>query len=337
VKDTFGHTNDQLFYAENINKRTLKPFTGLVDDDTIKEFHEQLKPLKIKAEETNLKFLKYYALISFDGDNMGEWFSGENLKNPAKLLSFHKMLSKQLHQFANEASAYLNKYGKTVFAGEDFLGFINLMFLFKAVEDLQKLWKTIVNDVLGQEFVFKEGKKMTFSAGIVIAHYKQPLGLVLKLVREAATEAKKGEKNSFTLVAMKHSGNKLTCTYSFDSAAIESLSKIKTELESNFSSAFISKCNQVLAHLGNEIPEALVAKELKTNISRACKAEKQPGETDDQFNIRKRTLINELVKSVNQLISLNVKQTNGGGRLINDVSNLTQTFAILDFLKRKTN
>lgn len=337
VKATFGHTNDQLFYTENINKRTLKPFTGLVGDDALNKLHEKLEPLKIKAEENNLKFLKYYALISFDGDNMGEWFSGENLKNPAELLDFHKMLSQQLYQFAHKASDYLNKHGKTVFAGEDFLGFINLLSLFEAVKELRRLWKTIVNDELGNKFEFQHGKIMTFSAGIVIAHYKQPLGMVLKQVREAASEAKKGKKNSFTLVAMKHSGNTLKCTYPFESGAIDCLIKIRTELESNFSSAFISKYNQSLAHLGNEIPEALVARELKTNISRACKIEKQPGDSDEEFGNRKRDLINELVKPVNHLVALNLSKNAGGDEVINEVSNLTQTFAILDFLKRKTN
>jgi CRISPR-associated protein Cmr2 len=337
VKETFKHTNDQLFYTENINYKTLKYFTDKVNDESINKLHDILRPLKEIAEQENQKFLKYYAIISFDGDNMGEWFSGNNLNEPDRLLDFHKLLSKQLHLFSGEAANYLDRYGKTVFAGEDFLGFINLKYLFEVISELNQKWRSIVHEVLKKEFIFKEEKEITFSAGIVIAHYKEPLGLVLKQVKEAATDAKKGNKNSFTLTAMKHSGTTLKCTYPFGSTAILNISKIRSELEINFSSAFIAKYNQVLSHLGREIPAALVTKELQTYVSRACKIEKQPGETDEQFKNRKYGVINELNRPINHLITLNTVQNRDGIDVINEVSNLTQTFAILDFLKRKTN
>lgn len=339
IKDKLKHTNDQLYYRENLSERGLK-------DASIKEadIRDVLKTLKEKLDElekaaVDLPFLKYYALISFDGDNMGEWFSGSNLSKPDELETFHRRLSEQLHHFAIAASAYLDQFGKTVYAGEDFLGFINLTYLFGVIRELRLLWNCHVQQELAKEFQFTSGKQLTFSAGIVIAHYKAPLGFALKRVREAAREAKEGgdsTKNRFCMVAMKHSGSELQCDYPFESSALVDIEHIHDAIHSHFSAAFIAKYNQVMAHLGKEARPAMVKAELKNFIRRACNLERNAGETNDDYRDRRDKLINALSDAANHLIDMNKEGSTPETEVLSRISNLTGTLAICDFIERKT-
>jgi CRISPR-associated protein Cmr2 len=338
TKQKLGHTNDQLYYRENLNERGLK-------DTNIKEadIQDVLKTLKKKLEELekaagDLPFLKYYALISFDGDNMGEWFSGANLVSKDNLETFHRRLSEQLHHFAIAASAYLDQFGKTVYAGEDFLGFINLTYLFEVIKELRLLWNCHVQQELEKDFRFESGKQLTFSAGIVIAHHKAPLGFALKRVREAAREAKEGvdgTKNRFCMVAMKHSGSELECAYPFEGAALSDIEHLHDAIANDFSAAFISKYNQLLAHLGKETSPDFVKAELKNFIKRACNLDRNEGETVDDYQDRKIALRKKLTDAIDRLIDLNTTTDNNATQL-GRISNLTGTLAICDFIERKT-
>jgi CRISPR-associated protein Cmr2 len=73
----------------------------------------------------------YYAIIKFDGDNMGKIYSNPDLKvnDKVSVIDFQKKLSKDLCNFADYVKEKIdNSYtGKVVYAGgEDFMGFLTL-------------------------------------------------------------------------------------------------------------------------------------------------------------------------------------------------------------------
>ena len=82
--------------------------------------------------------------------------------------------------------------------------------IFPLVDDHQ-IFSTIDQIYIGEKKypLEKDGEpyEFSFSAGIAIAHYKEPLALVLSNARHAQEVAKdKGDRNAFCIVAAKHSG-----------------------------------------------------------------------------------------------------------------------------------
>ena len=104
-----------------------------------------------RAKNEGLKLSKYYGIISFDGDSMGKWLSGEKIdENKCNLLEFHKSLSGLLGEFSKKAQEIIvEPWGRIVYAGgEDFLAFINAEYLFDAMLSLRTLFDTVVNKPL---------------------------------------------------------------------------------------------------------------------------------------------------------------------------------------------
>lgn len=110
-----------------------------------------------------------------------------------------------------ESRLELNKKekGKTVYAGgDDFLGLINLKYLFAVMQELRVAYEKLVYEPLASSDKFLIEKPLTFSAGVTIAHYKEPLSEVLRYVRQAEHDAKDidEDKDAFALVVLKGSG-----------------------------------------------------------------------------------------------------------------------------------
>lgn len=199
--------NDQFYYEENLTTVEIPNSQQL---QLAKERHAQLK-------QAGFKFDKYYAVLAFDGDQMGKWFSGDKLKDGADLEAFHNDLSQKLSAFGREAKKLVDdkKRGKTVYAGgDDYLGFLNLHFLFKTVAELRQQFHELVNNLLLDKAL---GEELTFSAGIVIAHYKEPLGMVVQKARDMEKAAKEeGGRNAFGLAVVKASGEVQQTVYKWD-------------------------------------------------------------------------------------------------------------------------
>ncbi len=163
---------------------------------------------------------RYYAVVLFDGDNMGKWLSGELLNDCGRenLEAFHKKLSQALAGFAAWARGYLHKdngNGHTIYAGgDDFLGFVNVHHLFGVLRELRKNFDHRVNDAV-KEYIGQN--RLTFSVGVVVAHYKMPFSEVLIKVRAVEKKAKEeGGRNAFAIAVMKHSGEVQETVYKWD-------------------------------------------------------------------------------------------------------------------------
>lgn len=186
------------------------------DDQTaIKTLQRNLKDF---CKEKSLKIGKYYAVLVFDADKMGDWLAGKKLANPQEdQLEFQKKLSQLFGNFAAFARDFVDgnnghfKKGQTIYAGgDDYLGLINLSYLFEVLGELNREFERIVwTEGLQPSFEFKEEKPMTFSAGIAVAHYKTPLSFVLNEARKAEKRAKSqdaGGRKALALTVLKRSG-----------------------------------------------------------------------------------------------------------------------------------
>lgn len=302
------------------NKQSLDNLTDISEKEktNTKEIYNAL----VKNE---INFSPYYAVVLFDGDNMGKWLSGENIKDQ-ELKNFHTRLTKQLSEFAK----FVRGYGKpprgiTVYAGgEDFLGFFNLCYLLEAIKELRQKFHILVNEPL-REFYKDSSKDITFSAGIVIAHIKTPLSEVLRWAREVEHKAKKidSNKDAFAIAVLKHSGEieyadykwKITGEYVIDRLSLL-INAIKDDKLSN---TFIKKLHEEMLRLmdknGKFYEDTIVTTELNRLIKRSFIRQ----------NI-KEDEINELMKS----ISLPVVYTSS-----RYLGNFLSLLNICDFISRQ--
>lgn len=199
--------NGQLYYDENLTREyfdkqgiSLGALGCAID---------KLGKLVARIKKHKLKLSKYYAILAFDADGMGKQLEKCQSKEQ------HGKVSELLAGFADYAERYIddNNFGKTVYAGgDDFLGFINLNHLFKVMKGLRNKFDKIVNK--GLEDAGYSHLKMTFSAGVAIAHYKTPLSEVLSWAKQMEKAAKKVlhknddsiKKDAFSIAVLKRSG-----------------------------------------------------------------------------------------------------------------------------------
>jgi len=299
----FRHSDDQLFYEENINGSVIgkASSSGMLTDDFKDKTGEALDKIKtargllsaeMKAKNLEDFTTKYYALLMFDGDKMGEWLSGLHLVKPEDtLFSYQKKLSKLLHDFAVKAREILiEPDGKTVYAaGEDFLGFVNLNSLLLVLCKLRRKFDEMVNQELKNEkvlFQIKPDTNLTFSAGIAIAHYKQPLPTVLEETRSAEKKAKDNGGNNCCMSIMRHSGGTTRCILPFGEErntdnvlqlkSLTAFDNIVNEIKADrFSNAFIYQLIREMLVWQNAQPVGMFQTEAHRLIARASNHKKE--------------------------------------------------------------
>ena len=200
--------------------------------------------------------------------------------------------------------------GKLIYAGgDDVLAFVNLRDLFDVMEKLRWAFSgniKIENDQIQVDlentsgFVLKNGTyyltmgpKATCSMGVVIAHYKEPLKLVLDQVFAAEKIAKKAGKDSFTISLLKHSGEVRTATAKWyieenqKHLTTKLLKEIKESMDSEkpeyISDGFIQKIAKEFYLLDiNDLPEGLFNSELKRLITRAYNSQSKKAKEDKE-------------------------------------------------------
>jgi len=253
------------------------------DKDEIKTF------IKYKKLDTSTQ-KKYYALIQFDIDDLGKNLSELDERG-------QKELSTQLGEFAQKAKDIVDKCGKTIYAGgDDFLGFVNLAYLFEVLDDIQKAF---------QDEVKASFSDLTYSTSIVITHYKTQLDKVLKYSKitlenaksqfKIAPKAFKFSKNAMAITYITKSNN-VSTTY-FYKDRIDTFSLLNTLLKDKntpiLSSKFIFNLEQEFKRVNldeiNDIAEIdimidMLNIELKRLIKRAS------ADFDKDINKKKRQL-----------------------------------------------
>jgi len=308
---------DVLYEHLSAEKRELVNAAALFELKNNKPLPSHLsRPEQEETKNAFKEFLKnnfylspYYALLLFDGDNMGRWLAGNYLKNGNDdLESFQNNLSRQLGLFAEAARSEVLREpaGRTVYAGgDDFLGLINIRHLFAILRELRRRFDEV-------DLSRYTDQRLTFSAGVVVAHWKTPLGEVLGRARQMEQKAKKLDgKDALALAVLKHSGEiheavfnwRGDGAYSVDLLAglvngitgSEKYSKSKAidpvTTEQKFSSNFIKILSLELAKLMDEdgyfFEDGPVLAEIKRLVARSCMIGKSPDESPDAYKRRK--------------------------------------------------
>ena len=300
-----------IFYEENL---TPKYFREHNLEDYIKDDIPYIRERVIKLNKFSTK-TGYYAVLVFDADEMGKWLSGDFLEEKNKLKEFHLTLSEKLSNFADIAAKKLvYPCGQTVYAGgDDFLGFVNLDYLFEVIMSLRQCFDCLVNQTLKKFKRCNKDKNLTFSAGILIAHYKEPLHMVLQEARRLEQVAKEeGGRDAFVIGVMKHSGESHQICYKWQQDGewnVERLQYIIKQLQENFSDTFIRSLNSELSLLINEngwIENDEMAKtEMKRLIARSIQKDSVKVEIDELYK-RISKLFEIDNKTANFLNALNV-------------------------------
>lgn len=266
----------------------------------------------------------YYAVLRFDGDSMGKWLNG-NGGEIEDLQGFHPKLSEKLAEFSAQVVEYFKTYperGKAVYiGGDDFLGFLSLRSMFTVMKDLRQLFGAIVLRPFTE-------RTPTFSASLIVAHYKTPLSEVLKLSGGMEKDAKKidDDKDAFAVVALRHSGEAQQAIFKWTK---DKQAQWTTELFGNiadrirtekFSGTFLNSLEIELRKLMNsdgtfsETP--LIRAEIKRLIERS-QMDKKDAENAE-------SLLREMTQDVFELFDSS-----------RNVKNFLSALGIIDFLTRK--
>ncbi|KGP75446.1 hypothetical protein JT05_10510 [Desulfosporosinus sp. Tol-M] len=156
---------------------------------------------------------KYFAVLMMDGDDMGKWISGEKritgMNEPLDTkvnMAYQKELSARLDHFAvSSVPAIVKQYaGMLIYAGgDDVLAFAPVT---SALEMAKALRLAFSDQEKGLS------PRATASMGMVIAHKKAPLNMVLEYARSLEERAKSFQypggkaKDALGLAVLTHSG-----------------------------------------------------------------------------------------------------------------------------------
>jgi CRISPR-associated protein Cmr2 len=339
------HSDDHLFFEENINKSVfLKSGQYEIDEQKasdaaatfLPKYKTILKEIKAKIPQEKIRLnTKYFAIMVFDGDSMGDWLSGENLVDKSGLKAFHQRLAHLLHDFGAEAQEYLiAPKGKTVYAGgDDFLGFLNLMTMLKTIRELREKFRKMVHIELikpDQGYAVKPDKVFSFSAGIAIGHYKQPLGMVLDEAREAEKLAKSGGRDAWSISLIRHSGGTTRCLRGFEGGESSELKAIEQLVfllqEGKFSNKFIYNLLRETQFWKVSIDSEQFQAELRRLLIRA-KDSKLQGDAAEEAIGSAMTALQVLLKTDHARHPKNPEKA---------LSNFLSTLRICDFIYRTT-
>lgn len=162
---------------------------------------------------------KYVAAITFDGDSIGKWVSGENLANKSQLESYHREFSGALSHFAiEEVRKIVEKrieskdhkgnsiqvpLGQLIYAGgDDVVALVPSDIALECAFQIRQAFRQSTQEVKDDE-----GNHPDASAGIAIAHINSPLQDLIRNAQKAEKRAKNVVgRPAFSITLMKRSG-----------------------------------------------------------------------------------------------------------------------------------
>jgi CRISPR/Cas system-associated protein Cas10 (large subunit of type III CRISPR-Cas system) len=168
--------------------------------------------------------MDYYAVITADGDKMGELIKAEATKDPAKI----KELSEKLYNFftkENDIHSLTNEVfgGELIYAGgDDILAFVPVK------SDKGTFFDYI--EALNERFTKIVGESVSLSFGISVVYCTYPLRDAIKMAFDLLYEAKDNGKNSMALRVTKHSGQWMQTSMQLDTQRYENYSKMLSSL-----------------------------------------------------------------------------------------------------------
>lgn len=157
------------------------------DRDALVRIQEMLTPLFREFGEPN----PYFAMIVADGDHVGE------LLSQVGTVEGHRDFSRRLVQFAHKARdivVNLNRGVLVYSGGDDVLAFLPVDTCINAARQLRTAYTTAFAN-----FRDAAGRPPTFSVGLAIGHFLEPLEDLLQHGREAEHDAKEPDRNGLAV------------------------------------------------------------------------------------------------------------------------------------------
>lgn len=287
VWQKYGKTKNYDLGALIFDYYHNKPAFEALKSAEDKEDREAYANARIIIDKLQQKFSltnvpSYYALVKFDGDSMGHIYAETEIPANKHYGEFHCELSKALVQFAQDTNDYVTNNpiislrGRVVYAGgEDFLGFLPIHSLFATLTKLREKYLAIPEQKALKPYGLKN---FTLSAGIVIAHVKEPLQRVIWEANKMEHYAKSIDQNkdAFAISILKRSGENLRIRGKFKFFAnLEKTIKAIGNME--LSHSFVYQLSAVLTRITSSdvvFKEATVRNELIRQL-------KKSGTTDD--------------------------------------------------------
>jgi len=304
-----------------------------------------------------------YAYNSEVWRNLPEQFKNELIERLKEINIANKLAKKILTPAIHSAiSTALRNYaiglvrkiveeehlGKLIYAGgDDVLAFVNLKDLFDVMEKLRWAFSgqikfqngaIEVDTTNNSGFVLKDGvyyitmgKNATCSMGVVIAHYKEPLKIVIDKVFEMKGKAKDSGKNRFAICLLKHSGeervgvaewkidNELTTTIL---KKLQDWMNKDREEKRYISDGFIQKLKMEFVKLKEAtFSEGIINTELKRLVTRVYNGQSRELEKEKKD---KEDIIKKFVENAKTLF------WRSGG----DIDNFTNLLEIVSFINK---
>jgi CRISPR-associated protein Cmr2 len=253
---------------------------------------------------------------------------GLKSKRSKKILtpSIHSSISNALRIYSVEFVRNIleeEHLGKVVYSGgDDILGFVNIKDLFSVIRKLRAAFSGNVkvnnrNIEVDWEnntgFVEVDGKikqtmgpNATLSAGVVLAHYKEPLRLVLNKVKEAERLAKREfDKNSFCIVLIRRSGELRNVISKWKYNGVDVLLELTkfgqylhSDSEEFFSTKFTKNLRNEFSRLVDEIGVLTTSANIfKTELFRVLMRAYNGSKTGDE----KRKFVHEITEKLDDL------------------------------------
>ena len=339
----------QLAFAENLTRDYFEK-QGLVDKaDRLVNIQRAQSQLKRAIKDADLKQTSYYAVLAFDGDHMGSWLSGDNLGDSIsgeQLRKFHSAIGECLAKFGQAATALVNEgHGITVYAGgDDYLGALTLDSIFVVLPELRKLFRTMVSDELQRRFQIPREKEFTFSAGLVIAHYKRPLGDTVQLAQAAEKAAKIAGRDALCMRIVKRSGEQqetvLPWRLSADgsSETMESLRLLVAALQGHSGRAWLTESTRTVNALFGTGEISLAGREyLQPELRRLVRRAFAFGHDLELRGVELQEQTTEALAALGDLLEITSTTNSGSEVRQGGARNFVFALQVIDFLKRELN
>ncbi|GHV28332.1 type III-B CRISPR-associated protein Cas10/Cmr2 [Synergistales bacterium] len=156
---------------------------GAENPDAVKAITDKMGAIMANLYKTNRVTEPYLAVLSADGDRVGQAISS------LTCLEDHQKFSRQLSKFAGQAREIIKKYcGSCVYTGgDDVLAFLPVDNVLKCARELYEKFREPWKDGANLKTV------PTLSVGIAIAHASEDLESLLSFGRDAEKLAKHGD------------------------------------------------------------------------------------------------------------------------------------------------
>jgi len=294
-------TDGDWLFPESYNDKRIKkeysieeiPEIVSVAKESRDTLFNEIKKYNAKQEERGNIIgspSKYYAVLYFDGDNMGKHLAEVKGENE------HNAISNALRKFSIETIPEIieknERLGKVIYSGgDDALAFCALDDLFDIILEMRNKFSESLKE--------KINKNVNGSIGIAIAHHQTNLQQVLESARKANKFAKETlNRDSLAFALLKRSGeHSLTGAKWFpdDKNTIELLKEFSKNIkEKTISTSFIYDLeNERIALEGNLHTPGLIVSEIKRLLLRRTKPS-QKKEVEKFFNEQLQPYFNSL-------------------------------------------